>query len=576
MWHWRPIPGPVLGVGRRPELEVAVDWESVARRLAAMEPERFLEHLAGLPAGDQDEALRMRFRFDQAAFARWCWPERFELPFNACHHSLFDNDKRHYRVRETVRSAIAAPRGLGKSTLSSFVDPLHDVVYGLEAFIVISAATSTLADELVGDLRDALVDRESPLWALYGPFEVVGGKTDFVVKVAGRHSTRVLARSAAQPIRGVKHKGERPTKIIVDDGERSDRVRSAQQRAHQWRWLTDDVLKAGRKQGGTRYHVRGTVLHTDSMLATCLTNPGWTGERWASIVTWPDRTDLWERCGSIWKDLTLGEHRQEAAKAFYAAHRAEMDAGAQVLDPVAEPLFRLYELIWSEGLASFLREKQNQPRDPSSSFFDSSRFARCQVRGSFVETADGRTVPLSALRTVARLDPIPGRELGTLSADAGSGAGDYAAIAVIGRDEHGFGYLLDVWMKRARDVDQLEAMWSLCERWGVERVSIESNGFQRLFGRDFRRMQNQRRRAGQFWEVAIIDQTSSMAKEDRIARLDAPTSNGWLQFEVGIHPEVLRQFDEFPNGDHDDAPDAIEGAWQMTGGSPRMAQRPAP
>lgn len=543
-----------------------------------MPPSEFAERWASLEdPQERAEALRSRFRFDRAGFARWVWPERFSLAFNACHLELLEDDRPRYDARETSRDATAAPRGLGKSTLASFVDPIHAIVYDLEACIVVMTATSSLATELVDDIRAAFAEAErdeSPLHALYGPFVVEGGKTDFTVSVRGRKSIRVVARSFGQQIRGIKHRGNRPTLVIVDDGERSDRVQSAEQRAKTWKYLNDDVLKAGRREGGTAFRMRGTVLHQDSMLAATLKSAGWTGRKWQALTTWPERMDLWHEAGRLWSDLTLGAERETKARAFYEANKAEMNRGAEVLDPAAAPLWKLWTIIWAEGWSSFLRELQNEPKAPGSSLFDSTRFARCRIEGTtpgsmVIVTAEGRRVPLRECRVGVRLDPIPGKELGALGDEQGSGAGDFAAIATLAKDRHGYAYVLDVWMRRGRDSEILAALWDRVETFGAGRVSIESNGFARYFGRDFRRQQAERRAAGKVWQVGIDEDVSTDSKENRIASLEVPATNGWLQFSDRIRPEVLGQFDDFPTGDHDDAPDAVEGAYRLLGGGPR-------
>lgn len=503
----------------------------------------------------------MRFRYDVASFARFCFPERFDRPFNAFHRSMLEQPKEPWRERTTPdREATAAPRGFSKSTIGSFIEVLHDIVYDLEAFVVIESAGSDLANDLVEDLKVALEEPESPLLELYGPIAIEGTKTDFKASVAGRQSIRVVARSFGQKIRGIKHRGKRPSKVLVDDGEDSDRVRSPDQRRRTWTYLTSDILKAGAKY--TTYRIRGTVLHADSMLANTLSKPGWRSSKWRAIISWPERSDLWAACHGIWADLT-NELAVEDAKAFYEMHREEMDRGAEVLDPEHLPLFACYEIIWSEGLASFLRELQNDPTDPSSRLFDLASAARCTVGEGYIVSADGRQIPFSELSFYAHLDPALGKKAG-MPGDTGSGAGDFAAIAVIARDRFGYGYVVEVWMQRARPDQQLEALWEIHERWTLARASIESNGFQSLVGRDFKRMQAERREAGKAWQLVIDEDISTSEKTERIASMQPAVANRWLQFATSLRPEVTGQIEEFPTGSHDDAPDAIEAVWRLS------------
>lgn len=517
------------------------------------------------------DLLRARFRFDRETFAAWCWPERFTRPLNAFQRSLMAPEKRPWRERTAVsREAVAAPRGYAKSTIGTFADIVHDLLYGLERFVLIIANNADLANDLVEDVYKAFSEGEagssSPLRELYGTPALTGGKSDFTVKLPGFPSVRVRAASFGGQVRGVKHEGVRPTKVVIDDGEHSDRVRSAEQRVKTWKYLHDDILKAGDKR--TVYQMRGTILHNEAALSKLMKAPGWRSSLWKAMIRWPDRADLWDKCRVLWANL-LDPDREQTARTFYETHKAEMDAGAEVLDPIAEPLYDLFVMIWAEGRAAFEREKQNNPHDPTSSLFDADRFARCRIEGRDLITADNRRIPLASLVKFAHLDPAVGKDAGVPGGDRG----DFAAIAVIGRERGpdgraGFGFLLDCWMRRATTDQQLGVLFDLFDRWGFERASIESNGFQALIGRDFRRIQDERRKQGKSWQIAPQEDPSTLPKDIRIGSLEVPLGHAWLQVSTNIPAEVLAQFNDWPTADHDDGPDAIEGAWRLSGAMP--------
>lgn len=516
------------------------------------------------------ELLRARFRFDLAGFCRWCWPDRFSQPFTPLHEDLMAvaRERPAWDERtDSVRDAVAAPRGYAKTTFSSFALPAHRIVYGLEAFIIIGSAEGELALDLSRDLRTAFEELDSPLSELYGPFTLTGGVKGWQVSVRGEPSIGVLPRSERSAIRGRKHpkRGIRPTLVILDDAEDKVRVLNPRLREFTWSWLTKDVAKAGRQEGGTDIWWRGTVLHVDSALARLISGRehGWKSRRYQAIEQWPERADLWERCREIWADLTLGEHRRTAALAFFRAHRAEMERGAKVLGGL-DRLFRLYELIWAEGLASFLQEMQNDPVDPSARVFEPEKWRRFTVDGGELVLESGRRVGLHELRRVAWWDPTVG----------GAGS-DYGAIAVLGRDRWGYSYALDVWCRREKPDAQLDALWALCERWGVREAGYEDNGFQELVATTFPRQLAERRESGKFWQLELIGESSTENKVKRIAGLQPDAANGWLQFSAALPHEVDEQAVAFPNGANDDALDAIERAWTKLGGTPiRMVDEP--
>lgn len=464
--------------------------------------------------------------------------------------------------------ATAAPRGIAKTTLAKG-DIVHDIVYGLEDYTVVISAEKGLARKITGHLLRIFKTKVGPLVELYGPFEVTGGVDEFRITTQGDEGSRtvgVLARSFGTQVRGANEDAVRPTRILIDDGERPDRVRNPDNRRQHQEFLDEDIIRAGPLEGGLIVDLNGTVLHPDSVLANALKNPAWDGQLWKACEVWPARLDLWAKCGAIWGDLALGSvaQRRRFALEFYAANRDEMDRGARMLDPIALPLFRFFEAIWSQGMSSVLKELQNEPRAPGSTFFDSSKFSRCKIDGKMLVTAEGRRVRLDELRVSLRLDPIPGEELGSFGSGGGAGGGDYAAVVALARDPFGYGFVIDAKIERMRDSQQLAAMWAMAEKWKATRGTIEANGFQRLFGREFRRQQALRRDADpqQYWQIAVEDDTSTTPKPDRIASLEGPITAGWLQFADYLPPELLRQFDEFPNGDHDDGPDGVEGAWR--------------
>jgi predicted phage terminase large subunit-like protein len=567
-------------------------WTETALRIATLAPHVFAarwERTAATDPEAADELLRMRFRYDRAAMLRYCFPDFFPDQFNAFHRAVLDRDWPTWKEREdrgeVLREADAAPRGFGKTTLTKG-EIGWAAVYDVERSVVVISNEQSLAIEITADLRDLFLNPSPEFAQLYGPFRVEGGVEKFAVTFPAGHAVRFRAKSMGSQIRGLSRGGVRPTLVLLDDAERSDRVRSPKQRRHWWEVLTADILKLGKAKGGLYCRVRGTVLHPDSGLNNLLKpeTPGWRSTKFKACIRRPDREDLWNECGAIYKDLTLGPEpeRIACAEAFYAAHRAEMDAGAAMLDPAWLSVFKFYKRIWDEGLKSVLQELQNEPRAAGTKFFQvletapgkGDGFARCRVvgdrkTGGYVEAdtdrpGKGRRVKLADLRVFMRLDPIPGDELGTMGDEGGSGAGDFACIVVLGRDAHGYGYVLDVWLRRARDSEQIAALWALGEKWGAEKATMESNGFQRILGREFRRQQAERMERGEYFELKAEDDNSSKNKIDRIASLEGPATARWIQFAEHIGEETFGQFDAFPDGDHDDAPDAVEGAWRLS------------
>lgn len=509
-----------------------------------------LASLRGLDDETVDEALRHRFRYDRAAFARVLFPLRVTGSWSAYHLDMLARPAVawHERRGQTHRLDVAH-RGAAKSTLATFVDLVHAVVYGLDRFIAIASATDDLSAVFVKNLHRAFTDRVGlpMLHEMYGPIRVVGGMTDFVVSVDGQPSCRIGSFSARGPIRGQNHEGQRPTRIVYDDMEHPEDSRSPARRESAWRWVVSDAGEAGDPTCCLHQWV-GTTTHRDGPVMRAALSPAWRSTSWRALQAWPERMDLWEQCRGLWADLADPD-RIETARAWYEERREEMDRGASVLWPERYPLFELMCRWWASP-AAFSAEMQNDPRDPARSVFDVTTFKRCRWDGANeVTTSRGRVLLRSRCDIAVWLDPIPPSETGK----------DFAALAVVWR-ERTTGQRVVVWaeMRRMTPAEQRAAMWAMFERWGQDaRYGYEDNAFASLFGESFEREAQERRAAGLPWRLSVQGLASTQNKVEVIASIQPDTLNGWIEFDVGLPQEVIEQFGELPNGAHDDGPDAI-------------------
>lgn len=519
----------------------------------------FLEAVSSWSAQEVDDAMWMRCRTDRALFCAAFFPDRFPAPFNLMHRDFLSRPKVCWTERKSKRQeADAAPRGGAKSTLRSYAELLHDVVYGLEAYIAVISTTYDLAEDLVKDLHRTLTSPETcqDFHDVYGPFEVEGTQTDFIVRVPGQQSmgTRLKAFSFGGTIRGTKYNGIRPTKVLLDDAEHPEKVRSPIQREKTWAFLTKDILKSGGP--GTLYQVVGTVLHADSMLARLLKSASWVTHKFQSIISWPDRMDLWEVTRGLWADLDDPD-RLETAQAFYAANRSSMDEGALVLWEEWEPLWELM-VQWWEGAAAFNSEKQNNPVDPTRQVYDPDTFKRCTFDGQFITNAAGRKVKLLDCTLAAWLDPRASEQIEK---------NDFAAIALVVQDSAGYVYVIQGDMQRDTADAARKRMWALFDRYHGCAFGYENNGFQALYGKDFDRDKLERKAANKRYRFYPVGYHSSGNKNDRMVALQPEIANGWIQFSTDLSREYMEQWRDIPRGTHDDGPDATERAiWLVRGG----------
>jgi predicted phage terminase large subunit-like protein len=532
--------------------------QETARRIDGLSTTGFAALWDELAPEDRPFVLKSRCRTDRALFLTTFFDARFEEGWSAVHRHLLDRSKTQWSQRiERGLYALAAPRAAAKSTIMSFGDRVHDVCYGFEKFVVLISTTFGLSQDLVKDLYGVFTDGEaySDLHAVYGPFRVTGTQTDFVVRCPRSPSggTRIMAGSFGGTVRGVKHDGCRPTLIVIDDGEHPERVRSPEQRAKTWDFLTKDILKAGRR--GTHVEVAGTVLHGDSMLARLLVAPGWAAHKFRAMESWPVHMKRWEECRGIWAKLE-NPRRVEDAYAFYLTHRTEMDEGARFIWTMDAPtLWDLMVLLWSDGIASFYSEKQNEPRDPERTVFNVDAFRRCTFDGIAIHAHGGRRVPLSDCELATWLDPSLGKE-----------TSDFPALATVARERKtGYRFVLLCTLDKGPPSEQRRRVWSRFEMFARGKWGTDETGLGALFGEGFEREREERKRGGVVWNLPMRGYNLDSDKLVRIARLEPDASNGWVQFANDLPPAVLEQFRDFPTGANDDGPDAIERADWLLG-----------
>ena len=523
-----------------------------------------------LPPVARHEVAKIRGRTDVMLFCDTFFPERFRYAWSPMHRAILARPKVPWHERATnVFRALAAPRGNAKSTLVSFADLIHDVCYGIERFVGVLSTTADLATDILIDLHGVFTEPESyeVLHEVFGPFTVKGGTTNFVVKCPNGDplGTRFIAKSLQGTTRGPKHRGTRFTRFVLDDLEHPKHVLEPIQRAYAQAFIEGDVCKAGEIGGGLIVDLVGTVLHADSVLARLLKSPAWKGKKYQSVIRWPTNKALWEECKLIWSNLA-NETRVEDSLAFYHAHKAEMDAGAEVLWPEGESIYALHIMLWS-GASAFFRDKQNEPFDPETQIFYPENFARCiwEPHQERLTTVSGKVWKLRDL------------DIGIWHDRAKGGAkGDYPATVAIARDPLNCRHVLEVLLKKEPASGQQARVWSMWDRMrGAKRVQVgcDDTAQTETFSDAFERQREQRRKDGKAWNINVQSFILSEDKQARMARLEPDCANGWLQFERNLPAEVDDEFRGHPHPAHDDAHDAIERAdWLVCGGGMGVLQ----
>ena len=272
--------------------------------------------------------------------------------------------------------------------------------------------------------------------------------------------------------------------------------------------------------------VVGTVLHYDSLLAKLLADALWLSARLEAISGWPHATDRWEAFAEL--ATTEGE---AAARAYYDAHRTEMDAGARISWPGMQDLVSLM-LEWAGDRIGFAKEKQNRPAAGDDAIF-----------AGHVQYWTERPASLALFGAV---DSSLGRQ----------GAGTDPSAILVGGVPLGKGvrrvlHVLHAAVRRRTpdaiidDVIALQSRWQ-CLLWVVESVAFQ----------EFLRTTLVDRSAAAGVPVparAVVPHTD---KRLRIESLQPHVANGLILLHRS-QATLIDQLEHYPHAGHDDGPDAL-------------------
>jgi predicted phage terminase large subunit-like protein len=316
-------------------------------------------------------------------------------------------------------------------------------------------------------------------------------------------------------------------------------MQSALQREHSRNWFHGTLLKAGTSR--TNVVNLATALHRDALAVQLHAAPGWTSQIFRAICVWPSNATLWQEWETIYNDVDNPRYR-EAGLAFYREHRREMDEGAEVLWPEEEDLYTLMCMRVESGRAAFEREKQNSPTNPELCEWPESYFDEGIWFDDWPQQLRAKSLAL---------DPSKGSD---------SRRGDFSALVMLGVDRRGVVYVEGDLARRPSP--QIVADGVECfRRFQPDVFGIEANQFQDLFAAEF---EAEFRRQGLLGaRPAPID--NRVNKLVRIRRLGPFLSSHRLRFKNNSPSTrlLVEQLQQFPVGDHDDGPDALEMALRL-------------
>jgi hypothetical protein len=509
-------------------------WDS-----CGLSPARWADLALRLKA---DVARRLRGR-ERASGTLLDWgrrylPQHFRRPPSGMHRWLAEQLDA-MTLSRGAKLNVIGPRGGAKSTVVTLAHVLRAAVETWEPYIWIVSDTRQQACRHLDNLRIELTD--NGMLAADYPEAVGRGRVWRAHSIQLRNGVLVEAFGTGQALRGRRHRSHRPTLIVCDDLENDGHRHSARLREQSREWFQGTLLKAGTQQ--TNIVNLATALHRDALALGLDRTPGWTSRVFAAIERWPDHMELWHAWEDIYCDAT-NPASAEAARAYFDAHRAAMEAGSSLLWPEEEDLYALMCMRAEGGRAAFEREKQGAPLNPDVCEWPEAYF------GDDVWFDEW---PGDAQVKVLALDPSRGRD---------ARRSDYSAYVMLCVDAFGMLYV-EADLARRPTVEMVAAGAELCRVFRPHAFGVESNQFQELLAGQFEEEFRQQAIVGvQPWSI-----DNRVNKHVRIRRLGPYLAGRRLRFKANSPGTrlLVEQLMEFPVADHDDGPDALEMAIRLAG-----------
>lgn len=397
------------------------------------------------------------------------------------------------------------PRGFSKTTLAGVAVTLRDILYQEFDFIAYVSETLGHAAMQAGNIKNELEGNER-IRGVFGnlvPDRVQPEKwsANFFETTTG---VAVVTRGRGGQIRGLMHKSKRPQKILVDDVEDEESVKTPEQRMKTRLWAYGTLMPAlPELDPNARIDALGTLLHSESLLQVWSQDPIWTTVKFGSRdlqgdYLWPQNLD--ER---KLKQKHLSASRAGTLQTFYMEY---------------------FNQVVAAELQKFRQENIIiEPPPP----------------GGIVATAIYCDPAISEKRTA-----------------------DRSAIYVVGMAKNGLIWVLDCWTKRgANEREKVDAYFSLHERWAPQKAGVEATAYQAalIF---LMKEEMFRRRPPRYFEIEAVKYRTR--KAERILGILQPRyASGYIR-HARRFPELEEELMAFGMpGVHDDQPDALAGAVQL-------------
>jgi len=442
-------------------------------------------------------------------------PKYFEKPTPEFHYDLVNI------FFKPGNDYTACPRGFAKTTLNQLCI-MFSCVNGLDEFIVLIEKTFTEASEVLEVVREEFKMNDEIL-RVYGDLtkiNVRGQEQENIRDSAGDffiNGIRLRAKGFDTPIRGLKSRHSRPTRVILDDIESDEHIDNVEQRRKYLDNYVKGVIPAVDNETGV-IKMFGTILHDDSLLNTLIKSHN------GKIYTaWDkNRKLLWP---SNWTVEKLERKREEMR-------------------------------ISERGDAAFYQEYFNQPLSDEDQMFRREMFR-------YFNHLQLEEIKKKPFRTYTLVDPAISKKT----------TADFTAIISVLVDYLNRIFVLEITRARLDPMETIKAIFAHYENWQPIYVGIETTAYQKalkFFIDEEKRKQHSTVQSMQIIEIKpTIDKVTKISKLQPKYAIANVFHNSDDKNTVILEEELLR----FPKSVHDDVVDCLSNIIQIMLPASKTVQR---
>jgi len=433
------------------------------------------------------------------------FPKYFSSPTPDFHYELL---KKFFKKGNEYN---AYPRGFAKTTCLQ-LGIAYACINGLDEFIVLIEKNFTEAAEVLESLRDEFKLNDEIL-RVYGDLTKIGylgteqanirdSAGDFFI-----NGVRLRAKGFDTPIRGLKSRHARPTRVVIDDCESDEHIDNIEQRRKYLDNYIKGVIPAVDSETGY-IKMFGTILHDDSLLNTLIKNHN--GKIYAA---WDENKELlW---ASKWSVEKLEQKREEMR-------------------------------ISERGDSSFYQEYFNQPLSDEDQIFRREMFR-------YFNAIQWEEIKKKLHRIYTLVDPAISKKT----------TADFTAVVSVAIDSMNKIYILEITRDRLDPLETIKAIFAHYEKWNPVYVGIETTAYQKAL--KYFIEEEKRRQHSTVQSMMIQEIRPTIDKITKISKLQPKyaIANVFHNSDDKNTPILEQELLRFPKAVHDDILDCISNVIEI-------------